>query len=150
MKKVLSLVLCAVFAVMLCAPVSAATVEEVAGLDTVTAAKTRGMITPYWESTSTVTYGVTINSQGYATSAVNYYTYSSTDKIYLTATLQKLDGYSYSDVISWDAEGTGRCTLSKSRYVSRGTYRLMVVADVYTKNGTYVETVELYSTPKVY
>lgn len=56
------------------------------------------MIGPQWISTSNVTYGVIINSFGYATSTVSYYTYNSTDQIYVAATLQRLNGYQYADV----------------------------------------------------
>lgn len=107
-------------------------------------------IAPFWLSTSQVIHGVVIGSGGNSTVSVAFYTYSGTDRIEVTATLQKLNGSSWSYVDDWSTSGTGAAYISESCTVSRGTYRVKTVGKVYDKNGKYIETVTVYSTSKSY
>ncbi len=66
-------------------------------------------------------------------------------------TLQKKNGSSWTDLISWeDAQGTTDSTVSEYYYVSRGTYRTFCVYTAYSTSGAVVETFEAYSDEVTY
>ena len=146
MKKYISILLAGIMILSLALPVGAASTAvpdapEIA---------TRSQVGPQWLSTSYVSHGVTISSTGKSVTTVQFNTYRPTDYIELEVTLQKLEGYSYEYHSSWSSTGSGRCEISKTLYVPKGTYRVKTVGTVYDSNGSYVETVTLYSTAKTY
>lgn len=94
---------------------------------------------------------LTIDSQGNATGSVSSYSWYSTDKLYVTATLQKHNGsdfYNYSS--AWTGNGTGAAFCSGTTSVSRGTYRVAVSIAIYDSNGKYIEIIPGYSPIKAY
>lgn len=73
-------------------------------------------------------------------------TYDSTDKIYITMSLQKYSSGVWWGVKSWSGSDSGRASLDKSYYVTKGYYyRTKAVFTVYTSDGHYIETVTTYS-----
>ena len=100
-----------------------------------------------WTSMSQIYYGLTI-SNGTAEISTSCYSWYSTDKIYVTTTLQKIAGVQVSDIQSWSASGTGSAYNTGSCTVSSGTYRTKVVASVYDSSGKFIETIIVYSTSK--
>ena len=146
MKKGIAILLAGIMSIVLALPVSAFDTDSA---DTPEIA-THSQIGPQWLSTSYVSHGVTISSSGKSVTTVQFNTYRPTDYIELEVTLQKLEGYSYEDYQDWSSTGYGRCTISKTLYVPKGTYRVKTVGTVYDQYGNYLETVPLYSTSKTY
>lgn len=108
-------------------------------------------IGPQWLNTDYIVHGISIGSGGASTVSVSYYTYSSTDKIRGTATLQRqTSSGSYTDVKTWNFSGTGSAYLSEQYTVASGSYRVKTVGNVYTSSGSFVETVTVYSQRKTY
>ena len=101
-------------------------------------------IGPQWEAASQIFYDLSI-SGGTATGSATFFTRRSTDTIYLTITLEKLNGSSTTYVKSWYGSGTGVASASGSQSVSSGSYWLKVTGTVYDQNGKYIETVTVYS-----
>ena len=66
----------------------------------------------------------------------------STDTVDLTMELQRSrDDTSWDTVKTWDTSGSGTIYLDKDWYVTSGySYRVHVTAEVYSSNGTLVET----------
>lgn len=155
-KKAGSLIIALLLVFCFYNPVSAAPIEtprESAGeivTDCLTAAQIR-LIGPQWDGTSYVTHGITIDSNGRCVASVSYNLYYRDYTVDLEVTLQQRQGSTYVDYAGpWTDSGTGSCFFSKSYYVVKGTYRLKTVGTVYDANGSYVESVPLYSTAKTY
>lgn len=73
-------------------------------------------------------------------------TWNTSDKIYLTMSLKRLDG---TTIGTWTTSGKGSVSLSRYRYVSSGyTYYVAVTATVYTSSGSYVESITVWSGSK--
>lgn len=94
-----------------------------------------------------ITASLSIGSSGLAVCSGYAQTYSTTDKINLTVTLQRQNSSgSWSPVTSWHSTGYGSATIIGRYYVTSGyNYRSVTKASVYTSSGTYVETVLKYS-----
>ena len=74
---------------------------------------------------------------------------NNTTKIYATMTLQKKSGGSWSNIEKWDKTTYSRTlTLSKTKAISKGTYRLKCVIKAY-KNAN-CETITKYSLERKY
>ena len=74
---------------------------------------------------------------------------NNTTKIYVKMTLQKKSGASWNNVASWEKTTTSHyLTLSKSKAVSKGTYRVKCVTKAY-KNGNS-ESIPTYSETVIY
>lgn len=88
-----------------------------------------------------------IGSSGKSTSAGILHSRYSTDKIYMTVTLQKKPtSGSWSYVTSWSGSGTGYLSMVKNYYVVPGyNYRCVVRVSVYSSSGTYIEGDTSYS-----
>lgn len=95
----------------------------------------------------TFSSGFTIGSGGKSTSVGILQSRYSTDKIYMTITLQKkLTSGSWTYVTSWSGNGTGVLGMQKNYYVVPGyNYRCVVRVSVYTSSGTYIEGDTSYS-----
>lgn len=76
---------------------------------------------------------------------------TSSNKVYITMTLQRSSGNSWEDVKSWSTSGTPSATLAKERYVVSGYYyRVKVTASAYTSSGSFIEQLTVYSGDKEY
>ena len=95
----------------------------------------------------TFTTGFSISSSGKSTSSGILNSWYSTDKIYMTVTLQKqLTSGSWTYVTSWSGTGTGYLSMEKNYYVVSGyNYRCVVRVSVYSSSGTYIEGDTSYS-----
>ena len=91
--------------------------------------------------------GFTVGSGGKSTSVGILQSRYSTDKIYMTVTLQKKPtSGSWSYVTSWSGSGTGYLSMVKNYYVVPGyNYRCVVRVSVYSSSGTYIEGDASYS-----
>lgn len=91
--------------------------------------------------------GLSIGSGGKSTSSGILNSWYSTDKIYMTITLQKKPASgSWSYVTSWSGSGTGYLSMNKNYYVVPGyNYRCIVRVSVYSSSGTYIEGDTSYS-----
>ena len=100
-----------------------------------------------YKNISLITASLSIGSSGLAVCSGYAQTYSTTDKINLTVTLQRQNSSgSWSPVTSWHSTGYGSATIIGRYYVTSGyNYRSVTRASVYTSSGTYVETVLKYS-----
>jgi len=107
--------------------------------------KTRYSTTPF------IYYGATITGST-CTTGVTWQLYNSTDKVYVTANLQKLSSNgTWTTIKTYTSDGKGVCYMSENMTVSRGTYRVTVSGSVYNSNGTFLERVSgLISDSKIY
>lgn len=76
---------------------------------------------------------------------------TSTNKVYLTMTLQRSSGSGWENVKTWSTSGTYSAALAEEKYVVSGyTYRVKVTASAYTSSGTFVEQLTIYSGERSY
>lgn len=106
-------------------------------------------ISPRWIAINQISHGVTFSGSTARVSS-NCYAWYSNYKVYITVTLQKINGVSVSNLKSWSANGTGSAHVSESYSVDRGSYRVQTTATIYDANGRYVESVTDYSAIKAY
>lgn len=144
MKKIISLGILILMAVLCSVPVSA-TCET-------TAANPNGLITPKLTYISLLTAELSINSSGKATCKGQASAYDSTHTTMLTVQLQKSNGSSWSTIKSWTASSTGTAvaTVDQDYYVVHGTYRVCATARVYNYSGDLLESKSVYSNTVVY
>lgn len=118
-----------------------------------TAYETALLLDPRFTHFSRISSGLDINSLGRADCTGSYtiyktYSYDST----LTVTLQRKEDSGWVDVMEWtkDYTDTGTKVLNKGYYVTRGTYRLVTVAQIFDDDGTVLETISCDSPIKEY
>lgn len=108
------------------------------------------VITPFNISIQQVYIDLQIDNRGNASVSTSCFSWYSTHKIYVTATLQKVSGVQTSDITSWYGNDTWSASCTGSTNVSSGSYRVKVSASVYDSNNRYLETVTSYSGTKSY
>ena len=95
-------------------------------------------IRPYWAN---VAY--TVGNLEKNTVYASVTTYNSKDKVYLSASIEKLSTYGgWTSVKSFSSSGTQTAFVSQSYSLSQhgsGTYRLRFSADIYNQSGKYIE-----------
>lgn len=106
-------------------------------------------ISPHWIAINQISHGVTFNGST-ANVSSNCYAWYSNYKVYITVTLQKINGVSISNLKSWSSNGTGSAHVSETYSVDRGSYRVQTSVTVYDASGNHVESVTDYSNIKVY
>ena len=96
--------------------------------------------------------GCSINSSGRAYCSSYAETWDTTDKVYVSISLQRYkDGYWQTYAGPWSNSGTGYCTAYKYYYVVSGYYyRTSSAVTIRTSDGTYVESAFLYSASRYY
>ena len=157
-KKTLALTLAAALtSAALAVPVAASAVvaadpSDVASVSE-TAYETALLLDPRFTHFSRISSGLDINSLGRADCTGSYtiyktYSYDST----LTMTLQRKEDSGWVDVMEWtkDYTDTGTKVLNKGYYVTRGTYRLVTVAQIFDEDGTVLETISCDSPTQEY
>lgn len=114
------------------------------------AALNNAIITPFYTYIISVYSNLSISSGVAAVSAQITANRNSTNKVYISMTLQRKNSSgSWSDVKSWSStfnNYTG--SLSKTHSISKGTYRVKGSFTAYTSNRS--ETATLYSVEKTY
>ena len=132
-KKTLRRVLCSVFVVLLLAvsiPSTAAASEADFG------------ITPYYVRITSTAAGLTISESGKADILLDVTSPYYTDRIVGTVSLVRLTDNGWESVKDWSVDDNGSGTVSTIRYVTRGyMYQVTSSISVYTKDGTFLETV---------
>lgn len=90
---------------------------------------------------------LTINSSGLSNHGGYVMPSDSNTSTTLSVELQKKNGSSWDNEDSLSASGSGTRTVSKSgsKYVGRGTYRVVLTARVYSSSGTLLETQSVIS-----
>lgn len=145
MKKVtkfaLAIMLVVLMAVPMTAPAFAADTEDAAAA---------GVVHPDFVAIGVLSAGLGIDSWGLATCAGSVTPSNSTYVAYLTVTLQKQNGGSWSYVYSWSTSGTGVVALEAYRYVAHGTYRVMSSATIYSSSGQWLDSASIYSPIRTY
>lgn len=141
-KRILSLLLVLVTALGIITPLaSAADLSEYEQI----------IIVPQYLRINTLNPDLTISSSGRSTSSCTTSLKNTTDTCELTMTLQKKSGSSWSTVKSWTKSGSLSLGIEQDWYVTAGySYRVKVVAKIYSSSGTLVETVTEYSNTVAY
>lgn len=96
--------------------------------------------------------GCSINSSGRAYCSSYAQTAHTTNKVYVTISLQRYkDGYWQTYAGPWSNSGTGYCTAYSYYYVVSGYYyRTLSVVTVQTSSGAFVENAYLFSPSRYY
>lgn len=97
--------------------------------------------------------GLSIDSYGLAACTGLVIPSKSTTTTFLTVTLEHSKNGSWVEIESWTNSGSGLASISLTgkRYVSRGTYRVVVNAKVYdTSSGELLEDVSYTTSEKTY
>ena len=95
--------------------------------------------TPYYDSTASISAGLSISSSGLASCSGRIRLSESSCYANLTLQLQKYTSNGWSPVYTWTQSNA--TSISGSRYVTSGyNYRVICSANVYTSSGTYVES----------
>jgi len=95
---------------------------------------------------------LTINSSGLASCSGYVCPSDNSTNTTLTVELQKKSGNSWVSEYSWSGSSVGMRTAvaSGTRYVVRGTYRVVSTANVYSSSGTLLETQSVTSKEVTY
>ena len=100
------------------------------------------VLQPRYTNIRSLTASLEISKSGCASCYGKVVLTKSTDTVDLTMELQRSrDDTSWDTVKTWDTSGSGTIYLDKDWYVTSGySYRVHVTAEVYSSNGTLVET----------
>lgn len=145
MKKVtkfaLAILLVVLMAVPMTAPAFAADSEDAAAA---------GVVHPDFVAIGVLSAGLDINSWGLATCTGSVIPSNDTYVCYLTVTLQKQNGGSWSYVYSWSGSGIGYAVVEGYRYVAHGTYRVVSTATIYSSSGQWLDSASIPSPIQTY
>lgn len=145
MKKVtkfaLAILLVVLMAVPMTAPAFAADTEDTAAA---------GVVHPDFVAIGVLTAGLSFDSWGLASCSGSVIPSNSSYICYLTVTLQKLNGGSWSYVYSWFCSGLGYAALEGYRYVAHGTYRVVSTATIYSSSGQWLDSASIPSPIQTY
>ena len=100
------------------------------------------VLQPRYTNIRSLTASLEISKSGCASCYGKVVLTKSTDTVDLTMELQRSrDDTSWDTVKTWDTSGSGTIYLDEDWYVTSGySYRVHVTAEVYSSNGTLVET----------
>ena len=108
-------------------------------------------ISPYNIDIEMLSASLSIDGNGKASCDGFVRARTSTNKVYMTMTLQRSSGNSWEEVKGWSTSGTPSATLAKEWYVVTGyTYRVKVTASAYTSSGSFIEQQTVYSGSESY
>jgi hypothetical protein len=95
---------------------------------------------------------LSINSSGLASCGGYVMPSDSNTNSTVTVELQRKSGNSWTSEYSWSGSSTGTWTAAASgtRYVVRGTYRVVTTAKVYSSSGSLLETQSVTSSEVTY